>query len=95
MNKIKLIIIYLLWINMIAQADNISESAKKNLAVINFLNVEEKWQKGNVINCKSGETLLEETEKYNSPKLKRLTHCSCFAYAASAALGLPNQFLPS
>ncbi|QWB86872.1 hypothetical protein JRD95_00932 [Rickettsia parkeri] len=43
MNKIKLIIIYLLWINMIAQADNISESAKKNLAVINFLNVEEKW----------------------------------------------------
>ncbi|AFC69871.1 hypothetical protein MCE_05000 [Rickettsia amblyommatis str. GAT-30V] len=29
MNKIKLIIIYLLWINMTAQADNISESAKK------------------------------------------------------------------
>lgn len=28
MNKIKLIIIYLLWINM-TQADNISESAKK------------------------------------------------------------------
>ncbi|WP_016830838.1 MULTISPECIES: hypothetical protein [spotted fever group] len=43
MNKIKLIIIYLLWINMTAQADNISESAKKNLAVINSLNVEEKW----------------------------------------------------
>ncbi|UZW38211.1 hypothetical protein [Rickettsia conorii] len=93
MNKIKLIIIYLLWINMTAQADNISESAKKNLAVINSLNVEEKWQKGNVINCKSGETLLEETEKYNSPKLKRLTHCSGFAYAASAALGLQNQSL--
>lgn len=30
MNKIKFIIIYLLWINMTAQADNISESAKKN-----------------------------------------------------------------
>ncbi len=29
MNKIKLIIIYLLCINMTAQADNISESAKK------------------------------------------------------------------
>ncbi|KJV93067.1 hypothetical protein [Rickettsia amblyommatis] len=65
----------------------------KNLAVINSLNVEEKWQKSNVINCKSRETLLEETEKYNSPKLKRLTHCSCFAYAASAALGRPNQSL--
>ncbi|WP_238375398.1 hypothetical protein [Rickettsia massiliae] len=68
MNKIKLIIIYLLWINMTVQADNISE--RKNLAVINSLNVEEKWQKGNVINCKLGETLLEETAKYNSPKLK-------------------------
>lgn len=93
MNKIKLIIIYLLCINMTAQADNISESAKKNLEVINSLNVEEKWQKGNVINCKSGETLLEETEKYNSPKLKRLTHCSCLAYATSVALGLPNKSL--
>ncbi len=30
MNKIKLIIIYLLCINITAQADNISESAKEN-----------------------------------------------------------------
>ena len=93
MNKIKLIIVYLFCINLTAQADNISEIAKKNLEVINSLNVEEKWQKGNIINCKSGETLLEETEKYSSPKLKRLTHCSCFAHAASAALGLPNKSL--
>ncbi|HJD59715.1 MAG TPA: hypothetical protein LFW20_03460 [Rickettsia endosymbiont of Omalisus fontisbellaquei] len=93
MNKIKLIIVYLFCINLTAQADNISEIAKKNLEVINSLNVEEKWQKGNIINCKSGETLLKETEKYNSPKLKRLTHCSCFAYAASAAFGLPNKSL--
>ena len=32
MNKIKLIIIYLLWINMTAQTDNISESAKKKFS---------------------------------------------------------------
>jgi len=94
MNKIlKLIIICLVGINMTAQAENISEAAKKNLEIINSLNVEEKWQKGTIINCKTGETLLEETEKQASPKLKRLTHCSCFAYAASTALGLPNKAL--
>lgn len=92
MNKIlKLMIICLFSIT--TQAENISETAKKNLEVINSLNVEEKWQKGNVINCKTGETLLEETEKYASSKLKRLTHCSCFAYAVSKALGLPNKSL--
>ncbi|MCZ6901620.1 MAG: hypothetical protein O7C58_08725 [Rickettsia endosymbiont of Ixodes persulcatus] len=45
MNKIKLMIIYLFCINMTAQADNISETAKKKLEIINSLNVEEKWQK--------------------------------------------------
>lgn len=92
MSKIlKLILICLFSIN--AQAENISDTAKKNLEIINSLNVESKWQKGNIVNCKTGETLLEETEKYNSPKLKRLTHCSCFAYAVSKALGLPNKAL--
>lgn len=94
MHKIfKLIIVCLLGINITAQAENMSETAKKNLEIINSLNVERKWQKGSVINCKTGETLLEETEKYDSPKLKRLSHCSCFAYAASKALGLPNKSL--
>ncbi|XVN40872.1 MAG: hypothetical protein RCO49_09125 [Rickettsia endosymbiont of Argas persicus] len=94
MNKIfVLIIACLLGVNITAQAENISETAKKNLEIINSLNVEKKWQKGNVINCRTGETLLEETEKYDSPKLKRLSHCSCFAYAASKALGLPNKSL--
>ncbi|HJD55361.1 MAG TPA: hypothetical protein LFW21_01655 [Rickettsia endosymbiont of Pyrocoelia pectoralis] len=95
MTKIlKLIITCLLCVNITALGENISETAKKNLEVINSLNVQEKWQKGNVINCKTGETLSEETAKYDSPKLKRLTHCSCFVYAAANALGLPNKSLP-
>ena len=94
MHKIlKLIIVCLLGINITAQAENMSETAKKILEIINSLNVERKWQKGSIINCKTGETLLEETEKYDSPKLKRLSHCSCFVYAASKALGLPNKSL--
>ncbi|MGX6960361.1 MAG: hypothetical protein ACIPMY_03865 [Rickettsia endosymbiont of Pentastiridius leporinus] len=69
MTKIlKLLITFLLCVNITALGENISETAKKNLEVINSLNVQEKWQKGNVINCKTGETLLEETAKYDSPK---------------------------
>jgi len=83
----------LLGVNITVQAEDISETAKKNLDIINSLNVEKKWQKGNVINCMTGETFLEETEKYDPPKLKRLTYCSCFAYATSKALGLPNKAL--
>ncbi|HJD60990.1 MAG TPA: hypothetical protein LFV90_02315 [Rickettsia endosymbiont of Columbicola hoogstraali] len=90
MHKIlKLIIVCLLGINITAQAENMPETAKKNLEIINSLNVERK----SIINCRTGETVLEETEKYDSPKLKRLSHCSCFAYADSKALGLPSKSL--
>ena len=58
MHKIlKLIIVCLLGINITAQAENMSETAKKNLEIINSLNVKRKWQKGSVINCRTGETL--------------------------------------
>ena len=92
---LQLMVIIYLFIGNSAKAESISEGGTQLLKTIDSLNVEQKWQKGEAINCRTGETIEHYTGKYASKKEKSLsTHCSCFAYAVAADLGLSADALP-
>ncbi|MFY9589557.1 hypothetical protein [Rickettsia endosymbiont of Halotydeus destructor] len=94
MTKIfKFIIMGLFFISNLSYAENISEAAKKNLQIINSLKVEEKWQKGEIINCKTGEIIEQYTGEHKKTG-SRLTHDGCFVYAVLSSLNISKNSLP-
>lgn len=89
----KLIITYLFFISSLVQAETIAEPAKEILGIVNSLKVEEKWQKGKTINCKTGETIEEYTGEHKKTG-NRITHDSCFVYAVASSLNIAKDSLP-
>lgn len=89
----KFIIIYLFFISNAIHAETISEAANKNLQTFNSLKVEEKWQKGEIINCKTSEIIEEYTGEHKKTG-RRVNHDGCFVYAALSSLNIPKDSLP-